>query len=44
MVNMLQRVGMDDKVERGVAVWQAMKVYVWIGGEEMPLETMKEVA
>ena len=32
---MLQRVGMDDEVERGVAVGQAMNVYLWVGGEDM---------
>ena len=34
---MLQRVGMNDEVERAVAVGQAMNVYLWVFDEDMPI-------
>ena len=41
---MLQRVGMDDEVERGVPVGQAMNVYLRVGGEDMSPESTEDGA
>ena len=41
IVDMFQRVGMDDEVERGGTVRQAMNVYFRIG-EDMPIESMED--
>ena len=44
IADMLQCVGMDDEVERAVAVRQVMNVYLRVGGEDMPAESTEDGA
>jgi hypothetical protein len=44
IVDMLQRVGVEDDVERCVAIGQAMNVYLRVGGKNMPVQTTEDGA